>query len=367
MYVCEACRSSVAECIESSSTDGHTFYLCVSCRERLCRHTLPPVYWLNLASIHTEQVFELGENFYGVHGESFAGGHESTWSLDGFRTDLTRLFDVLVARAGEIGAYEDGPVALEYIRAFPDELVEAEFEKRLASARNPHARRALIRSAAHGVLPMAAAVRVASRIRSLVSRDDLSEWMALASGRLEWGLIREKFFEVVRATGADQRRFLGGDLDGLLEGCHRDARWIATLEFFRLIPHVHVGQLLARYLDLIDARDRHALVAELFVEAIRSMCLSERRGDATAQVDMQAWCWGEVAASCDADWCVKFFGHERGCWSIVVSAAAIASGRHPDDTSPAVETALKADNTLGERWRRAEMKLKALGKWSSWK
>lgn len=95
---CEACRRNAAERVLSSATAGHAFELCLECTQRLSQFVLLPEQWLNVASVHTGHVFELHEDFYGLHGESRAwillrrGGSKTlpgtysdclTWSLLG--------------------------------------------------------------------------------------------------------------------------------------------------------------------------------------------------------------------------------------------------------------------------------------------
>lgn len=363
MSKCESCRAEGAIETVPSATDGHAFALCSRCSQSLRQQELSPEQWLNVASIHTGQVFELHEDFYGMHGERWDDDSADVWRIRDFRGNLQRLFDVVVAWSGDLELGK-GRELIEELRQFNPSEVKAELESRLMAAKYTNVCIALMKAARCGIVSNSDASQVARRLASSVGADNLSAWVKLSMNRLPWPIIREKFFEVVRSVPPESRRFRLVALDHLARTVDPTRRKGVVAEFLRLLPPREVSRSLAMYVDLVNAPDRPGLVSELLADKVLSDQVAESQHPAgLSRNEAQYWDWGQVAAACGSDWSVQFFGRERGCWRIVCSAVEIALGRHAHKVYPGVQDALRSEVGLEERWSRVEAELKSGGLW----
>lgn len=363
MTTCQACRDGAAQCAVPSRSDGHTFELCHRCRECLDARVLSPEQWLNLASAHTGQVFELQSDFYGVHGDRFDDDAPEPWRVRDFRSNLPRLFDVAIAWSGELADCDDGEL-VKLINRFPPAQLKAEFDRRLASSTNPKVVWALLRGAGSGLLSASDATEFARQFASSAGEHELFDWVGLAVRRLPWAFVKERFLEVVRAIAIDKRRFELVTLNKLAAGAERAQRRALMAEFLPMLPPDRVGESLAMYLNLVNANDRPSLVTELLADKVLSSLVTDHQEPAgSSREQSQYWAWGQIAAGCDSDWSVRFFGHERGNWPIVCAAAAVALGRCADQVYPGVTDALKPIAGLANRWQRVEAELKSAARW----
>lgn len=360
---CEACRHNAAERVLSSATAGHAFELCLECTQRLSQFVLMPEQWLNVASVHTGHVLELHEDFYGLHGESRAMDPLEAWRVQDFAGDLHRLFDVVIAWNGEL-AFDEGYELIEKLRRFDPSQVKAELDARLVSAKYSNVCAALMNGAKCGILSDRDASKVARKLASSVGPDSLHEWVQLSMDRLPWPVIRDRFFEVVRALPPEARRFELVTLDHLARHVERARRKAVVAEFLRLLPPVDVLRSLAKYIDLVAAEDRPSLVTSLLADSVVSdQLVGAQDANEGSRSDAQYWAWGQIAAACDVDWSVHFFGSERGCWRVVCAAVEVALGRHADEVYPGVQAALRSEVGSDERWKHVEAELKSAGLW----
>lgn len=366
MTQCESCRRAAADCVVESSTKGHTFELCSACSRSLTDGVLSPDQWLNVASLHTGYAFELHDDFYGVYGESFETEASSTWKVRDFRADLKRLFDVVIAWNGQLDS-DDGQELVAAIQRFDPAQVLAEFESRLANAKHPQVRWVLMTSAGSGILSQSAAASIASKLAPSVTPDDLSDWVQLSTGRLPWHDIRRKFFEVLQAIPAQSRRFKSTSLTDLASNIKAEHRRALMSDFLRLLPPADVPRSLAMYLELVDGVDRPGLVTDLLTDAVLSKSVEDdQQSDAKSRGSAPAWVWGQIAAACDPEWSLQFFGHQRGCWPVVSAAVEVALGRHRESVYPGIQDALKDCKAAKPQWNSIEQELKSAGRWKPW-
>ncbi|GEM_PF-7108125 len=361
--VCQACRIKSEVCEYTSATSEHVLRLCELCVPKVAKKSLSPIEWLNLASVHTNEIFELHDDFYSLHGETFSSPTHSCWRVDEFQRDVNRLLDIAIAWSGNLDT-DEGRSLIRHIRNMPAERVKAEFDSRFEATQYPRVRSALMGGARCGILPKQDASRLARAISKSVRPDQLHGWVQLSMNSLPWSVVRDKFFEVVHSMPPAKRRWELVTLHHLARPATRQQRQDVCSRFLRSLPPIDQSKALAMYCDLVDWEDRPSVVNQLLsVPELNTQAVTSQIPMGVARSDEPFWIWGQICAVCEPEWGVGVFGRERGCWRIVCAAVDVARGRHPEAVFPCVEAALASHPQAAKQWARIEDDLQSAGLW----
>lgn len=368
--LCESCREvSRALTPVQSHSEGHVFLLCELCQTRLREQRLMPIQWLNLACMHTYHVFELHDDFYTLFGRSDCEEGDP-WEVRDFRESVDRRVDVLIAWNGELGDAE-GRELVGYLRKFESADVIGVLTERMQTS--PY-------RAVHSALTNVLQYQIVDKkATALLSRQwaldrpivDLYDWVVLSRTCLPWTVVRDRFFEVVKAEHPNSRRFELGTLSKLVEGQPDPVRAKTVLEFLQLTPAFEAVQLLGMDCTLLAAQDRVVVADVLLGDAAwtsvaesEELSLPKATPDSFDRTFSAYWAWGQVAAaSGDVEWTKRVFGETRRWWRTVSAAAVVGQGRQQDRVFPAVARAVENNANKLREWSTLELDLKSSGLW----
>ena len=101
--LCEACRQFPIETVIENDDLNWPYRLCFACAHRLVTHSLRPLEWFRLATIHGPSQHHLHDDFYSEEGEALQPKGEITelekWSMPTLsQADLETLIDYAITR-----------------------------------------------------------------------------------------------------------------------------------------------------------------------------------------------------------------------------------------------------------------------------